>query len=99
MEGNKLISKGRQQCRKDTNYLVENNMPNNNIITTSAIEEFEETEDFGKDDYGFILGPDGDLKSFMMPEHLMKDPPEEVKMILSMFGIDDINELGNGLLH
>jgi len=73
-------------------------MPNS-ATAIAEIEEFEETEDYGKDDFGFILGPDGQLKTFMIPEHLMEDPPEEVLMILSIFGIDDIHELGNPTLH
>jgi len=73
-------------------------MPNN-IMSTSAIEEFEETEEFGRDDFGFILGPDGELKSVMIPEDHMGELPEEVTMILSMYGIDDINKLNNRLLH
>ena len=74
------------------------NMPNNVAISVE-IEEFEETEDFGRDDFGFVIGPDGELKSFMIPEHLMEDPPEEVLLILKLFGIDDIHELGNQTLH
>ena len=74
-------------------------MPNNNIAVSVEIEEFEETDDFGKDDFGFVLGPDGELKSFMIPEHLMGNPPEEVTLILKLFGIDDIHELGNPTLH
>jgi hypothetical protein len=72
-------------------------MPNNPNISTSV--EIEETEDFGEDDFAFVIGPDGNLKTFMIPEHLMGDPPEEVKMILSLFGIDDIHELENRTLH
>jgi len=75
-------------------------MPNNpNISASVEIEEFEENEDIGKDDFAFIIGPDGDLKTFMIPEHLMEDPPEEVKMILSLFGIDNLYELENRTLH
>ena len=74
-------------------------MPNNNIEAQVAIEEYEETEDYGPDDFGFIIGPDGELKSFMIPEHLMEDPPEEVKLILSMFGFEDIYELEHRTLH
>ena len=73
-------------------------MPNNNIEAIVHIEEYDE-EEYGADDFGFVLGPDGELKSFMIPEHLMDDPPEEVMMILSIFGIDDINELVNRTLH
>lgn len=75
-------------------------MPNN--ATTNVVEieeEYNEESDFGRDDYGFIIGPDGDLKSIIMPEHLMEDPPEEIKLILSIFGIDNIHELENKPLH
>lgn len=74
-------------------------MPNNNIEVSVEIEEFEETDDFNGDDFGFVIGPDGNLKSCMIPEHLMEDPPEEVLLILKLFGIEDIHELGNPTLH
>jgi hypothetical protein len=75
-------------------------MPNNNVETIVQIEEYDETEnEYGPDDFGFVLGPDGDLKSFMIPEHLMEDPPEEVMIILSLYGIDSIHDLGNRTLH
>jgi hypothetical protein len=74
-------------------------MPNNNVTASVTIEEIEETEDIGADDFAFVIGPNGELKSFMMPEHLMEDPPEEVQMILELFGINDVHELGNRTLH
>lgn len=74
-------------------------MPNNNVEATITVEEYDEENDYGPDDFGFVLGPDGGLKSFMIPEHLMEDPPEEVLMILSIFGIDNIHELENRVLH
>jgi len=74
-------------------------MPNNNVETVVTIEEYDEENEYGPDDFGFVLGPDGDLKSFMIPEHLMEDPPEEVLAILSIFGIDNIYDLENRILH
>jgi hypothetical protein len=71
----------------------------NNYETQVTVEECSEDSDYGPDDFGFVLGPDGSLKSFMIPEHLMTDPPEEVKMILELFGIDDIHELCDKTLH
>jgi hypothetical protein len=56
-------------------------------------------DDFNDEDYGFIIGPDGSLKSVMMPEHLMEDPPAEIIKILKIFGIKDIHNLGNDTLH
>jgi hypothetical protein len=35
----------------------------------------------------------------MYPEHLMEDPPEEIKMILRIFGIDSIDDIDNRTLH
>lgn len=63
------------------------------------IEEFEADDDLGADDFAFVIGPDGELKNIVVPEHLMDDPPEEVTMILKLFGIDDINMLENRVLH
>ena len=74
-------------------------MPNNISTQVVEIEEYEEDDDFGSDDFGFVVGPDGELKTLMIPEHLMEDPPEEVKLILSIFGIDDIHDLNNKILH
>ena len=73
-------------------------MPNNIPATAVEIEEYEE-EEIDADDFGFIIGPDGELKSLMYPEHLMEDPPEEIKMILRIFGIDSIDDIDNKTLH
>lgn len=74
-------------------------MPNNTSLEIPQIDETNDDDEFTQDDFGFIIGPDGELKSVMYPEHLMEDPPEEVKMILQYFGIDDINTLENRVLH
>jgi hypothetical protein len=73
-------------------------MPNN-VTSQEVVEEFIEDNDWSPDDFGFIIGPDGELKTLMIPEHLMDDPPEEVKIILELFGIDDIHDLENRKLH
>jgi hypothetical protein len=61
-------------------------------------EEIIEDEN-DADDFGFVIGSDGHLKSLMVPQHLMDDPPEEVKMILSLFGIENIHQLEERTLH
>lgn len=70
-----------------------------NPNTDFIVEEIEEEDDFSADDFGFVIGPDGELKSMMIPTHLMSDPPEEVVLILKLFGIDDINSVGDRTLH
>jgi hypothetical protein len=74
-------------------------MSNPAIGDVSQVEDVEEDNDYAKDDFGFIIGADGDLKSIMYPEHLMGQPPEEIKMILEIFGIDDFDQVENRVLH
>jgi hypothetical protein len=71
----------------------------NDINALVSYEEYVENDEYDPDDFGFVLRPDGSLKSFMIPEHLMTDPPEEVKLILELFGIDSIHELTDRTLH
>lgn len=73
----------------------------NNLTNTSIedLDDNDDNDDFAADDFGFIIGPDGELKSVMYPEHLMEDPPEEITMILQIFGIDSIDTLENRTLH
>jgi hypothetical protein len=73
-------------------------MPNN-FANEVIIEEIEDESGLGIDDFNIVIGPDGELKSFSIPEHLMDDPPEEVAYILQMYGIDDLNTIGNRTLH
>lgn len=69
----------------------------NEPIIEESFEEYE--DDFNDDDYGFIIGPNGELKSIMLPEELMEDPPKEIKKILKIFGIKDIHSLEPKTLH
>lgn len=71
-----------------------------NTANNTSIDELDDDDsDFTAEDFGFIIGPDGELKSIMYPEHLMEDPPEEIRMILEIFGIDNIDTLENRILH
>jgi hypothetical protein len=74
-------------------------MSQNNIITDVTVDEYDDNDEYSADDFGFIIDAEGELKSVMIPEHLMEDPPEEVIMILKLFGIEDINMLESRTLH
>ena len=50
--------------------------------------------DIGDEDYGFVIGPDGELKHIFTPKDFELDPPPIVKKILMLLGIDDINSIG-----
>jgi hypothetical protein len=51
------------------------------------------------EDYGFILGPDGELKSVFLPENMPFKQPKNVQKILRIFKIMDGEQLGNSTLH
>ena len=67
-------------------------------IVEEIVEEVE-VDDFNNDDYGFILGPDGELKSIMYPEELMENPPTKLRKILKILGITDLHQLEPRTLH
>lgn len=73
-------------------------MPNNAIPQTVE-ENFDDIDEFGPEDYGFIIGPDGSLKTVLVPENLMEEPPEEVQAILNLFGINNIHQVEFQILH
>jgi hypothetical protein len=69
------------------------------VLSNEELEqEFDEGE-FTQDDYGFVIGPDGTLKSIAYPENLMENPPSEVERILKIFGIESLENLTPRTLH
>jgi hypothetical protein len=69
-------------------------------ITEQEIEHDELYDtDISSEDYGFILGPDGELKSIFLPDHLPFKTPKNITKILKMFGITDPEQFNNDTLH
>jgi len=64
-----------------------------------AVEDSADDEDFNDTDYGFIIKSNGSLRTMMLPEDLMDDPPLEIKKILRIFGIKNIHQLEPRTLH
>lgn len=63
-----------------------------------VLEEFE--DDIGDNDYVFVLGEDGQLKTIFLPDDVPMSAPENVQTILTMFGINDIDSVcKNPTLH
>lgn len=54
--------------------------------------------DIGEDDYGFVIGPNGELKSVFLPPDTSK-VPKKVKRLLKIFGVHDIDQLNGYTLH
>jgi hypothetical protein len=73
---------------------------------TEKLEEIEEviSEDYeiGDQDYGFVIGADGELKHLFTPTDFYLEPPPIVRKILKLLGIKDINAVafdGNDTVH
>lgn len=66
---------------------------------TKQQEELEVTdlfddEEMSDDDYVFVIGPNGELKSVLLPdnEELSFNPPEQIKQMLAVYDIADIDQ-------
>jgi hypothetical protein len=53
----------------------------------------------GDDDYGIILGPNGELKSILLPDVTPFKTPKNVTKILKMFNITDPGQLEDPTIH
>lgn len=73
-------------------------MSKNNELVVEEIPE-DDDDDFSDTDYGFIIDADGELKTMMLPEELMNNPPSSIKKILKIFGIKDIHQFEPRTLH
>jgi hypothetical protein len=61
----------------------------------SIDEQLEEyyNDELSEEDYGFVLGPDGELKSVFLPDSTPFKAPKNVAKILKIFGIHDIDNI------
>ena len=63
--------------------------------TEQEIDEFLNDVNWEDEDYGFIIGPDGKLKSVLLPETAVFTAPKNVQKILKIFGVRDIDDIDN----
>jgi hypothetical protein len=59
------------------------------------IDEFLNEVDWADEDYAFIIGPEGKLKSVLLPETGSFTAPKSVQKILKIFGVRDIDDIDN----
>jgi len=50
-------------------------------------------QEISDDDYGFIFGPDGELKSVFLPDAVPFKTPKNIAKILKIFGINDLENI------
>jgi len=56
--------------------------------------------DIADEDYVFVIGPDGELKSILLPDDVPFKQPKNIGKILKLFNITDVDNLaGNATLH
>lgn len=71
-------------------------------VTEALEQEYDDLYDteIGDEDYGFIFGPDGELKSVFLPNTIPNVTPEKIQKILEIFGINDIENIdGSQTIH
>lgn len=69
-------------------------------INTFTQEDTLPDIDLQDEDYCFVIGPDGKLKSVFLPAENVFIPPKNIQKILKMYGITDIDNLGgNATIH
>lgn len=73
-------------------------MTTNNILEVRLVDDISD-DDIGENEFGFIITEDGTLKSVIFPEQLLNNPPEQVQLILKIFGINTFDTNINRTLH
>lgn len=71
-------------------------------VREATEEDLRELEEAGSndEDYGFVIGADGKLKSLILPDKFQLNPPKKIKRILKILGFEDINMAGsNDTIH
>ena len=62
-----------------------------------AIEDGLYDTEIEDDDYGIILGPNGELKSVFLPENMPFEVPEKLAKIFEILGYTDPDQFSNTL--
>jgi hypothetical protein len=62
-----------------------------------AIEDGLYDTEIEDDDYGIILGPNGELKSGFLPDNMPFEVPEKLAKIFAILGYTDPDQLTNTL--
>jgi hypothetical protein len=57
--------------------------------TELPIDDLDE-DALTEEDYAFILGPNGEIKTIIVPDTFEIDPPASVKKVLKALGVKDL---------
>jgi hypothetical protein len=57
----------------------------------------EESGEIEEEDYGFIFGPDGEIKAVFVPEHLPFKLPKNINKLMKMLGITNLEQFNEDI--
>ena len=63
------------------------------MLQSQELEILEEYEGVDDDDYVLVINADGKLKSFILPEEYVFNPPKKIRQIMKLYGIKDLDNL------
>jgi hypothetical protein len=63
------------------------------------LEDTDDYDDLSPEDYVFIVGPDGKMKSVIFPPEDEFEYSQGLKEVFSMFGVEDPNLLLGQTIH
>ena len=70
--------------------MTNKNTKNKDVALDEYDDEYDEITD---EDYGFVIGPDGELKSVFLPVEYTPDIPDSVRKIFKILGITDLDDV------
>ena len=75
-------------------------MPNKRVEVEYNDEIYEEFDDIGEDDYGFVFDSEGNVKFLFVPDNLPFKPPKNILKIMKILGVADLTQYStNAPLH
>lgn len=67
-------------------------MPNKRVEVEYDDEIYEEFDDIGEDDYGFVFDSEGNVKFLFVPDNLPFKPPKNILKIMKILGVTDLTQ-------
>lgn len=66
-------------------------------LELTEVAALEVSDEIGDEDYGFIFDANGNLKFAFIPEILPDKPPKNIKKIMKILGVIDLQQFNEDL--
>jgi len=67
-------------------------MPNKRVEVEYEDNVYEDDNDIGEDDYGFVFDSEGNVKFLFVPDNLPFKPPKNILKIMKILGVTDLTQ-------